>query len=243
MCDGRATAIARASRDKRYGLSGRSSRALVARWGFNADREVGRLTGVSPDEHYQSIADDINPAPIAIHQLIESYAMTAKKSSTSNVSPSAQLAAFVAKYDPAVGRLFRETRAAMRHCFPSALELVYDNYQFLAVGYSASERASDCIASLAVSPKGVALSFYYGASLPDPSGVLLGAGNQNRFIRLTGASHLAEPAVAELLRVAAAQAKTPLPTTGRGRTVIKSVSAKQRPRRVNAKKTPGRRRP
>jgi hypothetical protein len=114
---------------------------------------------------------------------------------------------------------------------PTALELVYDNYQFLAIGYSASERASDCVVSLAVSPKGVALSFYYGSALPDPKGILLGSGNQNRYVRLTGAATLAEPAVEALLRAAIKQAKTPLPTSGRGRTIIKSVSAKQRPRR------------
>ena len=77
----------------------------------------------------------------------------------------------------------------MRKRFPTALELVYDNYQFLAIGYCASERASDCVASLAVSPKGVALSFYYGATLPDPAGVLLGAGKQNRFVRLAKCRH------------------------------------------------------
>lgn len=146
-------------------------------------------------------------------------------------SPATQLAGFVAKYDPAVGRLVRSLRTAMRKRLPTALELVYDNYQFLAIGYSASERASDCIASLAVSPKGVALSFYYGATLPDPKRVLQGSGNQNRFVRLPSAATLAEPAVAALLRAAIAQARTPLPVSGRGRTIIKSISARQRPRR------------
>jgi hypothetical protein len=146
-------------------------------------------------------------------------------------SPAAELAAFIAKYDPAVGRLARAARAAMRKRFPTALELVYDNYQFLAIGYCASARASDCIASLAVSPKGVALSFYYGATLPDPAGVLLGAGKQNRFVRLASAGTLDEPAVDALLSAAVKQARTPLPAAGRGRTIIKSVSATQRPRR------------
>ena len=144
-------------------------------------------------------------------------------------SPATQLAAFVAKYEPDVGKLFRATRAAMRRRFPTATELVYDNYQFLAVGYAASDRASSCLVSLAVSPKGVALSFYHGATLPDPDGVLLGEGKQNRFIRLTSAATLAEPAVAALLN--AAEAQTPLPPSGKGRTIIKSISAKQRPRR------------
>lgn len=147
-----------------------------------------------------------------------------------------QLSAFVDKYEPRVGRLFRETRRVVRQRFPTATELVYDNYQFLAVGYSASERASDCIISLAVSPKGVALSFYYGASIPDPKGILLGTGNQNRFIRLEGVKTLRDPDVSALLDAATAQAKTPLPTSGRGKTIIKSISAKQRPRRPSPKK-------
>ncbi|MFN0178012.1 MAG: hypothetical protein ACKVZ0_04370 [Gemmatimonadales bacterium] len=150
---------------------------------------------------------------------------------TAMESPAKQLAGFVAKYDPAVGKLARATRAALRKRLPTAIELVYDNYQFLAIGYSATELASDCLVSLAISPKGVALSFYYGASLPDPNGVLLGSGNQNRFLRLDSEATLALPAVEALIRAAMAKAKTPLPTSRRGYTVIKSVSAKQRPRR------------
>jgi hypothetical protein len=147
------------------------------------------------------------------------------------MTPAKQLAGFLAKYDPAVAKQARAARAALRKRFPTALELVYDNYQFLAIGYAATERASDCVVSLVVSPKGVALSFYYGASLPDPRGVLLGSGNQNRYVRLESAATLAQPAVEGLIRAAIAQAKTPLPAGARGRLVIKSVSAKQRPRR------------
>ena len=150
-------------------------------------------------------------------------------------SPARQLAAFIAKYDAPVAKMARATRAAVRKRLATAIELVYDNYQFLAIGYSATERASDCLVSLAVSPKGVALSFYYGASLPDPQGMLLGSGNQNRFIRLASAATLTTPAVEALLRAAIAQAKTPLPTSGRGYLANKSVSAKQRPRRPTSK--------
>jgi len=146
-------------------------------------------------------------------------------------SPAKQLAGFIAKYDPAVQKLARACLAALRKRLPTASALVYDNYQFLAIGFSATERASDCVVSLAISPKGVALSFYYGASLPDPDGILLGSGNQNRFVRLSGPATLKLPAVEALLRAAIAQSKAPLPATGRGPTVIKSISAKQRPRR------------
>ena len=150
---------------------------------------------------------------------------------TSSQSPAKQLAAFIAKYDTSVAKLARAIRAATRKRLPTAIEIVYDNYQFLAIGFSATERASDCVVSLAVSPNGVALSFYYGSTLPDPQGILLGSGNQHRFVRLPSAATLATPAVEALIRAALAQAKTPMPATGKGYTIIKSVSAKQRPRR------------
>ena len=158
--------------------------------------------------------------------------MTAKgKSKKPARTAAAEVARFIARYDPAVARLARAARAVLRKRLPTAVELVYDNYQFLALGFCSTERASDCIVSLAVSPKGVALSFYRGASLPDPDGILLGAGNQNRFVRLESAATLATRPVAALVRAAVAQARTPLPETGRGYTVVKSISAKQRPRR------------
>jgi len=70
---------------------------------------------------------------------------------------------------------------------------------------------------LAASIKGVVLSYYRGSSLPDPDGILLGGGNQNRFVRLPSTETLAEPTVQRLIRAAVGQAKTPLPKTTRGR--------------------------
>ena len=138
----------------------------------------------------------------------------------------------IGKFDPGVATLIRSSRSAMRKRLPTALELVYDNYNFFVIGYSPTERASDCVVSLACGANGVSLSFYYGATLPDPDGVLLGSGNQNRFVRLESARTLAEPAVERLIAAALAQAKTPMPASGKTRTIVKSISAKQRPRRA-----------
>ena len=149
-------------------------------------------------------------------------------------SPAQQLAGFVAKFDPAVAKLIRSARRALRKRFPTALELVYDNYNFLAIGFCSSERTSDCIVSLAAYANGVNLFFYYGAKLADPEKLLQGGGKQVRFIRLESAAMLAKPQIEELLRAAVAQAKSPLPVAKRGRTIIKSVSARQRPRRGGA---------
>jgi hypothetical protein len=146
-------------------------------------------------------------------------------------SPEAEARSFLAKFEPRLQKLLRAARRELRHRFPTAVEQVYDNYNFLVFGFCTTERTSDCFVSLAAQAKGVALSFYWGATLSDPHGLLLGTGKQNRFLRLPSLATLRRPEVMELLRAAAAQSKVPLPTEGRGYTLIKSVSAKQRPRR------------
>jgi hypothetical protein len=139
---------------------------------------------------------------------------------------------FLAKFDPKVAKLVRECRAALRKRLPTAIEIVYDNYNFLVFGFCSTERPSDCIVSLTANAKGAGLSFYYGATLPDPQKLLQGSGSQNRFVRLPNAVTLDEPAIAALIDAAIAQAKQPLPKTGKGYTIIKSISKKQRPRRA-----------
>jgi hypothetical protein len=148
-------------------------------------------------------------------------------------TPAAQLAGFIAKFDPAMAQRIRAVRAALRKRFPTANELVWDNYNFFVIGFSPTERPSDTIVSLAANARGVGLSFYRGATLPDPRGILEGAGTQNRFIRLPDAKVLDRPEVDALLRAAVAQAKPPLPASGGGRLIIRSVAAKQRPRRLS----------
>jgi hypothetical protein len=142
-----------------------------------------------------------------------------------------QLRGFVGKFDAENAALIRAVRKALRKRLPSANELVYDNYNFFVIGYCATERPSDCVVSIAAAANGVGLSFYYGATLPDPHKLLQGSGNQNRFIRLESAAILARPEVEELILAALAQAKNPMPRSGRGKLIIRSVSKKQRPRR------------
>jgi len=144
-----------------------------------------------------------------------------------------QLSSFIEKFEPGVAALIRQCRAEVRKLLPTAIELVYDNYNFFVIGYASTERASDCIVSIAAAANGVGLCFYYGASLNDPSQLLQGSGKQNRFIRLPTVAQLRVPAVVNLVNAAAAQGKIALPQSGGGYTVVKSVSAKQRPRRKN----------
>ena len=148
-----------------------------------------------------------------------------------SVLPEQQLAKFIAKFDPKHRALIVSARRALRKRLPTANELVWDNYNFFVIGYSATERPSDSVVALAAASNGVGLSFYRGATLPDPHRILLGSGKQNRFVRLESAKTLARPEVEALIEAAIAQTKTPLPATGRGKLLIRSVSRKQKPRR------------
>ena len=143
----------------------------------------------------------------------------------------ARLKGFIAKFDPKHQTLIRAVRQALRTRFPTAYELAYDNYNFFVLGYGPTERPSDCILSMAAGANGVGLCLLRGASLPDPKGILLGSGNQTRFIRLESVSVLARPEVEALVAAAVALSKTPLPASGGVKLIIRSVSAKQRPRR------------
>jgi len=143
-----------------------------------------------------------------------------------------QLTGFIDKFEPARRRLIRAVRKALRARFPTAFELVYDNYNFFVIGYSPTERPSDAIVSMAAGGSGVGLCFIHGARLRDPQKILQGSGNQTRFVRLESADVLARPEVDALIAAAIAQARTPLRAAARGRLIIRSVSAKQRPRRT-----------
>jgi hypothetical protein len=142
-----------------------------------------------------------------------------------------QVRSFIAKFEPKHQTLIRAVRKALRKRFPTAQELVYDYDSFFVIGYCATERGSDSIVSIAAGASGLRLYFINGPKLPDPKKILLGSGKQTRFIRLESVKVLTRPEVQALIAAALARAKFPLRETGRGKLIIKSISAKQGPRR------------
>jgi len=149
-----------------------------------------------------------------------------------------QLNRFIDKFERGDQTLIRAVRKALRKRFPTANELAYDNYNFFVLGYGPTERPSDCVVSLAAGANGVGLCFIHGASLPDPHKLLLGSGNQTRFIRVESADVLIRPEVETLIAAAISRSKTAFRASGRGKLIIRSVSAKQRPRRKSPKRRP-----
>jgi hypothetical protein len=141
-----------------------------------------------------------------------------------------QLDGFIDKFAPDVAAQARRAMAAVKARLPGATCLVYDNYNALAIGFGANDKVSGIVCSVALYPRWVSLFLSNGPSLPDPTGLLEGGGGTVRHIKLTG-DRLDDPAVWDLLAAAADSVTLPIDPAGEERLIIKSISAKQRPRR------------
>jgi hypothetical protein len=145
---------------------------------------------------------------------------------------SKQIAGFLAKYSPTMAAAARRARTAMRKRIPGGIEFVYDNYNALVFGYGPTERPSEAVLSLAIMPRWVTLCFLKGARIPDPNKLLRGSGSTVRNVRLTPPHRLETPEIQRLIEFAIAEAQPEFRGGASApRTVVKSISAKQRPRR------------
>jgi hypothetical protein len=143
----------------------------------------------------------------------------------------AQLDSFIDKFAADIAALARALLARMRRRLPGATIMVWDNYNALAIAFGATERPSQAVLSLAIYPKIVRLFFVRGKALEDPDHILEGEGRQVRSLPLDRAECLDDPRVDALIAQAAARSEPPFDLGAGQRLVIRSVSAKQRPRR------------
>lgn len=150
-------------------------------------------------------------------------------------TPRQQLKSFLSKYEPPIARQAAAAMRIMRRRLPGAVELIYDNYNALAVGWGPSERTTDVICSIAVFPRWVSLFFFQGRRLDDRHRLLRGQGNQVRHIVLDGPATLQAPAVKALITQAIRIHPVKLNRAARGRAIVKSISEKQRSRRPGRK--------
>ena len=147
------------------------------------------------------------------------------------VPPDRQFDAFLARFDPRIAAEARRAIRAMRRRLPGAVELVYDNYNALVIGFGPSERASDAPFSLAIFPRWVTLCFLQGAGLDDPDHRRAGSGAVVRHIRLVPPEVFDDPAVQRLISAAIADLDVPFDRRAKRRMVIRSISKEQRSRR------------
>jgi hypothetical protein len=142
-----------------------------------------------------------------------------------------QLDLFLAKYDPEIEKLARAALKKLRALMPGAVQMIYDNYNGLAIGFCATEKSSEAVLSVALYPKWVTLFFLQGKGIPDPKKLLKGSGAAVRSIRLEDTSPLKNADVDALIALAIARSKSPFGPKENGKLILKSVSERQSPRR------------
>lgn len=110
----------------------------------------------------------------------------------------------------------------MRNRLPGAVQLVFDHYNALAIGFGTSERASEEIFSIALFPRWIRLFFFEGGDSVER--------RRARQIVLRDARALYDPAVQMLMTQAMKNAAVPIDSNCSSRLVIEFISEKQRPR-------------
>lgn len=118
--------------------------------------------------------------------------------------------------------------------YPEASELIYDNYNAVAFGWSPTDRVGHTFCSIAVgrSSKNVHFGFYWGSELSDPDKILLGEGHQYRYILVTDKKKFPRTYIKKLVRQAYKNSLAKVIDKKQimhGQTIVKSVSLKKRP--------------
>jgi len=116
---------------------------------------------------------------------------------------------------------------------PKTNELIYDNYNAVAFGWSPTDQAGHTICSIAVgrTSKNVHFGFYWGNEISDPNKILLGQGNQYRYILVTDKTKFPKAYIKKLVLEAYANSLSKVKDPKQiiqGETIVKSVSDKKR---------------
>jgi hypothetical protein len=124
--------------------------------------------------------------------------------------------------------------------FPQTNELIYDNYNAVAFGWSPTDRVGHTFCSIAIgrTSKNVHFGFYWGNELSDPDKILLGEGNQYRYILVTDKKKFPKVYMKKLLKEAYANSLAKVKDNKQiqhGQTIVKSISEKKR--ELKTKKT------
>ena len=117
--------------------------------------------------------------------------------------------------------------------YPQTNELIYDNYNALAFGWSPTDKVSHIFCSIAVgrTSNNVHFGFYWGNELHDPDKILLGKGKQYRYILVTDKNRFPITYIniltKEAYQISLKKVKDPNKIQ-HGLTVVKSISQNKR---------------
>ena len=126
--------------------------------------------------------------------------------------------------------------------YPQANELIYDNYNAVAFGWSPTDKVSHVFCSIAVgrTSNNVHFGFYRGDELSDPDKILLGNGKQYRYILVNDINDFPATYINDLIKQAYQNSLKKVKDPNKiqqGLTLVKSISEKKRKKVINPVRT------
>lgn len=142
-----------------------------------------------------------------------------------------ELRLFLKPYPQKIQDIIFWMREFVWNLYPGCNELIYDNYNAVALGWSTSDKLGDVFCSMAAFKDYTHFGFYRGNEIADPEKKLSGAGNQYRYIKVAAIKDFPKTYLKKLLKEAYAHSKSRVKTGSqdiKGATIVKSISAKKK---------------
>ena len=154
-----------------------------------------------------------------------------------SIEQSKDLKKFLKPFDKEIIEIALWLREFVWDLYPESNELIYDNYNAVAFGWSTSLVLGETFCSIAVgSNKYVHFGFYWGSKISDPDKILLGNGNQYRYITVKTQKDFPKVYIKKRIKEAYAYSLSIMKDKKRltrGTTITKSISAKKkRPKKI-----------
>jgi hypothetical protein len=125
--------------------------------------------------------------------------------------------------------------------YPQANELIYDNYNALAVGWSPTDKVGHTFCSIAIgrTSENIHFGFYWGSEIADPKSILLGEGNQYRYVLVKSLETFPKTYIKKLIRAAYTNSLSKVKDEKqicKGLTITKLISKKKRTKKNQKRK-------
>ena len=119
-----------------------------------------------------------------------------------SIEQTKDLLKFLKPFDDEITELVMWLRKFIWELYPQTNELIYDNYNALAFGWSPTDKVGHTFCSIAIgrTSKNVHFGFYWGSQLSDPKKVLIGQGNQYRYFLVTDKNKFPKTYIKKLVK-------------------------------------------
>ena len=144
-----------------------------------------------------------------------------------------ELQSFLKSFSKPRAETFLQLRDFAWSLCPTASEIIYDNYNALAIGWSLTSKLSHVVCSIALmrGKENIHFGVWFGKMIKDPDGILLGKGNKYRYVQVSDLKNLPKAAIRKMVEQSHSLVLSkigPKDEVIKGKSILRSVSEKKR---------------